>query len=166
MTRRRSACFSLNGSDPLYEAAMNGGSPQAISVSPCWSLLMFWMPAPGTTLMLKLGSFDLINSTKPPACAYQPPPTWPAVHVRFFCCAHTAAEPSASTRVTIATVRRRIRPPPRGVSVGSTPSTVARPPRRRGPGRRGRESRRRRTGPAGARRRRRGAAARRARSPR
>src|SRR5437773_9422184 len=90
MTRRMSECLSVYGSWPLYEAAMKGGSPQAISVSPAWSLLMFWMPAPGTTLMLKLASWLRTSSTNPPACAYHPPPIWPAVQVRFFCCAHAA----------------------------------------------------------------------------
>ena len=54
---------------------MKGGRPQAISVSPCCSLVMFWIPAPGMTLMLNAGSLDLISSVKPPAWLYQPPPT-------------------------------------------------------------------------------------------
>src|SRR5213083_901608 len=109
MTRRMSECLSVYGSWPLYEAAMKGGSPQAISVSPAWSLLMFWMPAPGTTLMLKLASWLRTSSTNPPACAYHPPPIWPAVQVRFFCCAHAAVPPSprASAR-TIAESRLMI----------------------------------------------------------
>src|SRR2546430_6559868 len=123
MTRRMSECLSAYGSWPLYEAAMKGGSPQAISVSPAWSLLMFWMPAPGTTLMLKLASWLRTSSTKPPACAYHPPPIWPAVQVRFFCCAHAAAPPSprASARTIVVSrlmiVLRR--------SSGSCPSSRA-----------------------------------------
>src|SRR2546421_5572500 len=99
MTSRMSACLSGYGSWPLYEAAMNGGNPQAISVSPCWSLVMFWIPAPGTTLMLKLGSLFLTSSTKPPACAYQPPPSWPAVQVRFRSEEHTSELQSRSDLV-------------------------------------------------------------------
>src|SRR5439155_599637 len=70
---------------------------------------MFWMPAPGTTLMLKLASWLRTSSTNPPACAYHPPPIWPAVQVRFFCCAHAAVPPSprASAR-TIAESRLMI----------------------------------------------------------
>src|SRR6266545_623507 len=79
---------------------MNGGRPHAISVSPCWSFVMFWMPAPGTTLMLKRGSFDFTSSTKPPACAYQPPPTCPAVQVRLNCCCAAAGmTATASARI-------------------------------------------------------------------
>src|SRR5689334_24379533 len=84
---------------------MNGGRPNAISVSPCCTSVMFWMPAPGTTLMLNEGSFDLISSTNPPACVYQPPPTWPAVHVRFFCCAvavSAGTQRAAASAITIA----------------------------------------------------------------
>src|SRR5216110_1119311 len=94
MTRRMSECLSVYGSWPLYEAAMKGGSPQAISVSPAWSLLMSWLRT---------------SSTNPPACAYHPPPIWPAVQVRFFCCAHAAVPPSprASAR-TIAESRLMI----------------------------------------------------------
>ena len=102
---------------------MNGGSPQAISVSPCWSLLMFWMPAPGTTLMLNDGSLLLMSSTKPPACVYQPPPTWPAVQVRLRFCASpgsTAANASASPSPRM--VKRRMRTSLKvSISVGSIP---------------------------------------------
>src|SRR5882762_7718669 len=91
---------------------MNGGSPHAISVSPCWSLDMFWMPAPGTTLMLNDGSFDLISSTKPPACEYQPPPTWPAVHVRFFCCAVAVSAGTSSASAAAITIALLMTPPP------------------------------------------------------
>src|SRR5437660_8684103 len=107
-----SGCLSLYGSWPLYEAAMNGGSPHAISVSPCWSLDMFWMPAPGTTLMLNEGSFDLISSTKPPACEYQPPPTWPAVHVRVFCCAVAVSAGTSSASTAAITIALLMTPPP------------------------------------------------------
>src|SRR5205807_1849972 len=91
---------------------MNGGRPHAISVSPCWSLDMFWMPAPGTTLMLNDGSFDLISSTKPPACEYQPPPTWPAVHVRFFCCAVAVSAGMTSASAAVITIALLMTPPP------------------------------------------------------
>src|SRR5256886_1045661 len=84
---------------------------------------MFWMPAPGTTLMLKLASWLRTSSTNPPACAYHPPPIWPAVQVRFFCCAHAPAPPSprASARTIVVSrlmiVLRR--------SSGSCPSSRA-----------------------------------------
>src|SRR2546421_4722917 len=91
---------------------MNGGRPHAISVSPCWSLDMFWMPAPGTTLMLNEGSFDLISSTKPPACEYQPPPTWPAVHVRFFCCAVAVSAGTSNASAAAITIALLMTPPP------------------------------------------------------
>src|SRR6266850_6898273 len=107
-----SGCLSLYGSWPLYEAAMNGGSPHAISVSPCWSLDMFWMPAPGTTLMLNEASFDLISSTNPPACEYQPPPTWPAVHVRFFCSAVAVSAGTSSASAAAITIVLLMTPPP------------------------------------------------------
>ena len=76
---------------------MKGGSPQAISVSPCCSLVMFWMPAPGMTLMLNAGSLDLISSVKPPAWLYQPPPTWPAVQVMLRCWASPGRAAASST---------------------------------------------------------------------
>src|SRR6266480_588887 len=91
---------------------MNGGRPQAISVSPCWSLDMFWMPAPGTTLMLNDGSLPRISSTKPPACWYQPPPTWPAVHVRFFCCAVAVSAGPSSASAAAITITLLMAPPP------------------------------------------------------
>src|SRR5581483_11675209 len=90
---------------------MNGGSPHAISVSPCCSFDMFWMPAPGTTLMLNELSLDLISSTKPPAWVYQPPPTCPAVQVRFFCWAVAGSAHTASASASAALIIRRMRPP-------------------------------------------------------
>src|SRR4051812_2620584 len=89
---------------------MKGGRPQAISVSPCCSLVMFWMPAPGMTLMLNPGSLLLMSSAKPPACEYQPPPTWPAVQVMFLPCwaSPGSVAASASTRVSARIEKRRM----------------------------------------------------------
>ena len=56
-----------------------------ISASPACTSTGFWVPPPGTTLMLS-PAFSRISSAMPPEMVYQPPPTAPAVHVSD-CCA-------------------------------------------------------------------------------
>ena len=84
---------------------------------------MFWMPAPGTTLMLNFGFLLLTSSTKPPACAYQPPPICPAVQVRSYCWASAGAAQRARASARTSTVNRRMVPPPAYVAFTAVVST-------------------------------------------
>src|SRR6185436_670644 len=68
------------GSSPRNAAPSSGGRPMPISASPVCTRTGFWVPPPGTTLILS-PAFSRMSSAMPPEMVYQPPPTAPAVHV-------------------------------------------------------------------------------------
>ena len=75
------------------------------SASPFSTSTGFWVPPPGTTLILR-PAFSRSSSAMPPEMLYQPPPTAPAVQVSDGCAAAPPASTTTRARAITASLKR------------------------------------------------------------